>query len=276
MISIVVLTYNEEVNLPGCLENVAWCDDVTIFDSFSTDRTVEIARAAGARVVQHPFENYGAQREAARASVDYKHPWLLFLDADERVDVGLKEELIRIDALNPGEDAFKIRMKNHFLGKWIRRSTLYPSWCVRLLRHERVSYEVRSVHEYPVVKTPIGSLKGHLLHYSFNKGLSHWISKHNQYASMEAQENLRILGTKHSDWRGLLSLDPVRRRRALKLLSIRLPFRPTLRFLYMYILRGGFLDGAAGFTYCRLLYFYELMIVLKVKEQRRKAQGLPS
>lgn len=272
MISVVILTHNEEVNLPGCLESVAWCDDVVVFDSFSTDRTVEIARAAGARVVQHPFENYGAQREAARATVDYRHPWLLFLDADERVDAPLRQELLALPEAAP-VDAYRIRMKNHFRGTWIRRSTLYPSWCVRLLRHARVRYEVRSVHEYPVVQTPIGSLQGHLLHYSFNKGLAHWLAKHNQYSTLEAQENLRILAEGTRDPGGLLAADPIRRRRALKLLSMRLPFRPLLRFLYMYVLRRGFLDGAAGFHYCRLLYYYELMIVLKLQEARRRAEG---
>lgn len=273
MISVLILTYNEEVNLPGCLESVAWCDDIVVFDSFSTDRTVEIAKRAGARVVQHPFESYGAQREAGRSSVEFKHPWLLVLDADERVEPALAGEIQRIATSESPLDAYRMRMKNHFMGRWVKRSTLYPGWCVRLLRHDRVRYESRSVHEYPIVSTPIGELKGHLLHFSFNKGLTHWIAKHNQYATLEAEENLRVLARGDVDLRGLFTLDPVRRRRALKLLSIRLPLRPLLRFLYMFFWRLGFLDGMPGFHYCRLLYFYELMIVLKIQEARRRQRG---
>ncbi len=275
MISVLILTFNEEANLQGCLDSVAWSDDVVVFDSFSSDHTVDLAKAAGARVVQHIFENYGAQREAGRATVPYKHPWLLVLDADERVDAVLAEELRNIATADASFDAYRMRMKNHFLGRWVKRSTLYPGWCVRLLRHDKVHYETRSVHEYPVVSTAIGELQGHLLHFSFNKGLTHWIAKHNQYASMEAEENLRILDRGDSDLPGLVSRDPVRRRRAMKLLSMRLPFRPLLRFLYMYIFRLGLLDGVPGFHYCRLLYFYELLIVLKLRELQRRRTGLP-
>lgn len=275
MISIAILTYNEEVNLPGCLDSIAWCDDIVVFDSFSTDRTVELAKAAGVRVVQHRFEDYGSQREAARATVDYKHPWLLFLDADERVDGTLKAELLALPETPTSLSAYRMRRKDHFMGKWIRRSTLYPSWFTRLLWRDRARYEPRAVHEYPTVDGDTGALQGHLIHHSFNKGLEDWLAKHNRYSTLEAQEDLRSLEAESVRWRDLASRDPIARRRALKTLSFRLPCRPLLRFLYMYGLRGGFLDGAAGFAYCRLLYFYELMIVLKIKELRRRRDGKP-
>jgi hypothetical protein len=218
-------------------------------------------------VVQHPFENYGAQREAGRATVSYKNPWLLVLDADERVDQILTQELLTLAGQGGPYDAYRMRMKNHFMDKWVKHSTLYPGWCVRLLRHQVVHYEDRSVHEYPVVSTAIGELKGHLLHYSFNKGLSSWMAKHNYYSTLEAEENRKSLAQGDTDFGGLFTLDPVRRRRSIKLLSLRMPCRPLLRFLYMYLFRRGFLDGMAGFHYCRLLYFYELLIVLKLRER---------
>jgi len=274
MISIVILTYNEEINLPGCLENVAWCDDVVVFDSFSSDRTMDIARKGGARVIQHPFVDYGAQREAARASVSYKHPWLLFLDADERVDETLKTELLALSEASGAHAAYRMRRKDHFMGCWIRRSTLYPSWFTRLLWKDSCCYESRTVHEYPTAAGSVGALQGHLLHYSFNKGFEDWLAKHNRYSSHEALEDLKSLASTGIPWRQLFTLDPTQRRRALKELSFRLPFRPLSRFFYMYVLRGGFLDGPKGFTYCRLLYFYELMIVLKMKETERKTIGL--
>lgn len=277
MVSVLIITYNEEINLPGCLDSVAWSDDVVVLDSHSTDRTVEIAKERGARVFQRRFDDFGSQREAARTEVDYRHEWVLAVDADERPDEHLVREIGRVAAAGPGgPDAYRMRRKDHFMGRWIKRSTLYPSWFVRLYRHGKVRYERRSVHEYPVVEGPIGELQGHLLHHGFNKGLSEWMAKHNRYAALEARENLKVLSSGRMDWTGLLALtSPVRRRRALKELSMRLPFRAPLRFLYMYVLRGGFLDGVAGLTYCRLIAFYEYLIVLNMKEIRRRDRGLP-
>jgi hypothetical protein len=166
-----------------------------------------------------------------------------------------------------------MRRKDHFWGRWIKHSTLYPSWFIRFYRPEWIRYETRSVHEYPVVDGPVGELRGHLIHHSFAKGTGDWMRKHVQYAELEALENLRSLDEGMSVG-GLLSIDPVRRRRALKELSFRLPFRPALRFTYMYFLRGGFLDGRPGFTYCRLLAIYEYLITLEIKAARRRARGL--
>jgi glycosyltransferase involved in cell wall biosynthesis len=276
-VSVLILTLNEEANLPGCLESVAWCDDIAVFDSGSSDRTVEIARAAGARVFRRDFDDYGSQREAARTEVDYRHDWVLALDADERVDAELREEILRLTASedSAGHAAYRMRRKDHFIGRWIRHSTLYPSWFVRLYRPRAIRYEPRSVHEYPRIAGTVGELRGHLLHYGFGKGFTDWMGKHVRYARLEAAENLRHLDEGKVDWPGLASRDPVRRRRALKGLSFRLPLRPLLRFGYMYLLRRGFLDGYPGFTYCCLLAIYEYLIVLNLREQRGRAAGRP-
>ncbi len=276
-ISILILTLNEEANLPGCLENLAGFDDVVVFDSFSTDRTVEIARDAGARVFQRRFDDYGSQREAARTEVTYKHPWVLALDADERVDPELKVELEKIGSVpQASHRAYRMRRKDFFMGKWIKHATLYPSWFIRLYQPQWIQYEPRAVHEYPRVAGGIGELQGHLHHYSFNNGLDAWFSKHVRYAALEAKESLNTVRRARLDWQGLLSpTDPVRRRRAMKALSCHMPLRPTLRFLYMYLLRRGMCDGAAGLTYCRMLALYEYMIVVKMKELQRRERGLP-
>jgi glycosyltransferase involved in cell wall biosynthesis len=273
-VSVLILTRDEEFNLPDCLASVAWSDDVVVFDSYSSDRTVEIARAAGARVLQRNFDDFGSQREAARLQGAFRHRWLLVLDADERPDHRLIEEMRSI-AGSDGNTAvaFRMRRKDHFLGKWIRRSALYPSWFIRFFRPDRIRYEARAVHEYPLVDGEVGSLRGHLLHYSFNKGLEPWMRKHESYAALEARENLVHLQSQHIDWAGLLSTDPVRRRRALKGLSFRLPFRPALRFFYMYLIRGGVLDGAAGYAYCRMLSDYERMIVRELEKLRSRGHG---
>jgi glycosyltransferase involved in cell wall biosynthesis len=268
------LTFNEERNLPLCLKSVTWTDDVVVFDSFSTDRTLDIARAAGVRILQRRFDDYGSQREAARVEGEFKYPWLLVLDADEEPDAELVAELQAIAGAEGSHDAYRMRRKDYFLGKWIKHCT-YPIWYVRFFRHEHARYEPRSVHEYPSVSGTVGELNGHLIHHSFNKGLADWWAKHIRYAQFEAQESLKTLRAGQVDWAGLFSFrDPVRHRRALKSLSMRLPFRPLLRFLYMYVLRLGLLDGGAGLTYCRLLAMYEYMIVLHMKELQRRENGL--
>jgi glycosyltransferase involved in cell wall biosynthesis len=275
-ISVLILTWNEEINLATCLEGAKWCNDIVVFDSFSTDKTAEIARAAGARVVQRRFDNYGSQREAARIEINYKYPWVLALDADEVPDQELVEEMMKIaDMPNSSLAAYRMRRKDFFMGRWIKYSTLYPSWFVRFYKPDCIRYEPRAVHEYPTVFGKIGELQGHLMHHSFNKGMSDWLRKHVRYAELEALESLQHARLGQIDWKGLSAIkDPVRRRRALKAISFRLPLRPTLRFLYMYFFRLGMLDGRAGFTYCRLLAIYEYMIVLRIMELRRRENGL--
>jgi len=275
-ISVLILTYNEEANLSRCLSSVSFANDVVVYDSFSTDRTPEIAKRAGARVFQRQFDNYGAQREAARTQVDWHNPWLLVIDADEEVDDDLRQEVLALIAAPTQYVAFRMRRKDYFMGKWIKHATLYPSWFVRLVQPRRIRYGTRTVHEYPEIDGPIGELHGHLIHHSFSKGVEAWLDKHNRYSTMEAEENVQAVGLRTIDWGALLpGVDPVRRRRALKAVSMHVPYRPALRFLYMYLVRGGVLDGIEGLTYCRLLSMYELLIVLKAKEKRRQMVGLP-
>lgn len=273
-VSVLILTLNEEVNLPQCLESVAWSDDIVVFDSFSTDRTVEIARAAGARVLQRRFDNERDHRTAS-LHLDFKHPWVYNPDADELTPEDLRDEMLRVvaDSTRP-ERAYRVRRKDMFMGRWLKHSSLYPTWLVRLFRPQAVSFE-RSVNLRYVVDGPEGRLAAHLVHYSFNKGLDAWIEKHNRYSTVEAAETLASLSDGRLLWRDLISKDAVVRRRALKELSLRLPCRPALRFLYMYLLRLGFLDGIPGYTYCRLLAMYQYMIVLKAKELQRKDRSLP-
>ena len=276
-VSILILTLNEEINLPACLKSVQWCDDIVVFDSLSTDRTVDIAKSSGARVVQRHFDNYGGQREAARVEIQYKYPWVLALDADEVPDQELIDEMLKISAMPDSPvNAFRMRRKDFFMGQWIKHSTLYPSWFIRFYKPDCIRYEPRSVHEYPTVSGTVGELQGHLMHHSFKKGLSDWMRKHIRYAELEALESLQHTRSGQIDWKGLFAIqDPVRHRRTLKSISYRLPFRPTLRFLYMYLFRLGLLDGRAGFTYCRLLAIYEYMIVLRIMELQRREHGQP-
>jgi len=274
-VSVLILTHDEEINLPDCLRSVAWSDDVLVFDSFSSDQTVKVAESLGARVQQHRFVNYGDQREAARKLGGFKYEWVLAVDADERVDDVLAKEVRAVACGQSPHVAYRMRRKDHFQGRWIRHATLYPSWFVRFFKHQRVRYDQREVHEYPIIDGTVGELKGHLLHHSFNKGLDEWWAKHRAYAAAEARVELQVLREENVDLAGLVGWrDPVRRRRALKGLSFRLPARPVLRFLYMYILRGGVLDGRPGYRYCRMLAEYEGMIVRNLRNL--KAVGIKS
>ena len=273
MISVLILTRNEAVNLPECLASIQWCDDIIVFDSYSDDATCDIARSAGARVVQRKFDDYSRQREAAR-QVNYRHRWVLALDADERPDDILRQEMMTIaSSAQPGHDIYRVRRKDHFMGQWIKHVTLYPSWFLRFYRPDRIHYPPRLVHEYPTFDGEAGELAGHLMHYSFNKGLTEWFEKHVQYAEMEARENLDSIRTGSSLDAACraLTFDPVQRRKALKQLSHHMPLRPTLRLAYMLILRRGLLDGRAGLQYAMMMAAYERMIVSNMAWLRSQA-----
>jgi glycosyltransferase involved in cell wall biosynthesis len=274
MISVLVLTLNEEANLEACLQSVRWCDDVTVFDSYSTDRTVKIAKDFGARVIQRHFDNERDHRTAS-LRLGFKHPWVFNPDADEISTPELIEEMRQVTAdRSRPEVAYRMRGKTMFLGRWLKHSSLYPTWMCRLFQPDKVAFE-RSINLNYKIDGPEGQLQGHYLHYTFNKGLTAWVEKHNRYSLLEAEETLKSLSRGGVPWRDLFTLDAVRRRRALKEISFRLPFRPSLRFLYMYLLRGGFLDGWSGLTYCRLLALYEYLIEVKIKETQFRNRGLP-
>jgi len=276
MISVLVLTFNEEVNLGACLTSLSWSDDIVVIDSLSTDRTVEIARDMRARVVERRWESEWEQRTAS-LRVGFKYPWVYNPDADEVTPQSLSDEMRKVVAdCCRAEVAYRVRFKHMFMGRWLKHSSLYPTWVVRLFRPERVRFE-RMVNLRYVIDGPVGTLKQHFEHYPFNKGFNAWIDKHNRYSSQEAQEALKTRQTGAMPWPALISRDPVRRRDALKELSFRLPFRPALRFFYAYVLRFGFLDGLPGLTYCQLMAWYEYMIDLKIKEiERRETRWLGS
>ena len=274
-VSVLILTLNEEQNLPSCLESVKWSDDVVVLDSFSSDRTVEIAKAHGARVVQRRFDNERDHRTFSVRNIPFKHSWVYNPDADEETPPELRSEMLSVVSdPDRAEVAYRVRFKTQFMGRWIKHCSLYPTWVVRLFRPEKISFE-RATNLRYVMDGPVGRLQSHFHHYTFNKGFGAWIEKHNRYSSHEAAESLNSLRNGRVPWGDLLSADPVARRRALKELSFRVPCRPSWRFIYMYFLRGGILDGRAGLIYCRLLAFYEYMIVLKMREIQRRETGKP-
>jgi glycosyltransferase involved in cell wall biosynthesis len=270
-ISVLVLTLNEELNIGACLESVQWSDDVLILDSFSTDRTVEIAHQHGVRVVQRQFDNYAAQRNFGLQQ-KYAHPWVLMLDADERVPPDLQAEMrAATQTAAPTVDLFRMRRRDHLFDRWIRGSSGYPTWFGRLARLGRVRVERPYNEEYHAAGD-VADLQGHLQHYPFNKGLSDWIAKHNRYSTLEAQLLLQgAAATVH--WPHLFCRDADLRRRAAKALVYRLPCRPLAVFIALYLVRGGIFEGRAGLTFCVLRAWYEFLIDCKVIELRRRQAG---
>lgn len=273
-ISVLILTLNEEVNLPDCLDSCSWCDDIVVFDSFSSDGTARVASRDGVRFIQRHFDNYAAQRNAALTEVRFRHPWVLMIDADERTTRELVVEIERrIAEADSDTVLFRMRRKDYFLGRWLRRSSGYPTWFGRLIRIGRVRVQ-REINEEYIADGKVAYLQSHLLHYPFNRGVEYWYDRHNRYSSMEARAKIGSDGAS-LNWSALLSSDPVDRRRGLKRLAYRLPLRPVLVFMYWYVWRFGFLDGRAGFAFSTMRASYEQMIDLKVMEEERRRKGLP-
>src|SRR5208282_3383395 len=185
-VSICILTLNEETNLADCIDSCAWSDDIVVFDSLSVDRTKEIALAKGARVIERAFDNYAAQRNAALMEVCYKHPWVLMVDADERVPEDLAREVeARVAVADADTVMFRIRRRDFFLGQWLKRSSGYPTWFGRLVRLGRVRV-AREINEEYLADGRIRYLDAHLHHFPFNKGIAYWFERHNRYSSMGA------------------------------------------------------------------------------------------
>jgi glycosyltransferase involved in cell wall biosynthesis len=273
-VSVLILTLNEEINLGDCLDSVAWADDRVVLDSHSSDGTVGIAIDRGARVVQRRFEDWSSHQNWAVRHIEFRHPWVLYLDADERCPDDLRDEVQAAVRDPAGPAAYRIRRKDFYMGRWLRHAQLYPTWLVRLFRPGRIRYE-RLVNPVAIVDGATGELESHILHYPFSHGVSHWIARHNGYSDMEAVEKLQASGGVPSDWRTLASRDPNLRRRALKELFFRMPARPLVKFGYYYFWRRGFLDGRAGLNYATLQSIYEYLIDRKHEELLRRRAGLP-
>jgi glycosyltransferase involved in cell wall biosynthesis len=267
-ISVLILTKNEQRDLPAALASVAWSDDIHVFDSHSTDATVEIARAAGAQVHSRVFDDYATHRNAAFA-LEFKHPWVFLLDADERPTAELSAEMQRVVAEAPANTAgFRLRRRDFLFGTWLKHAQISPYY-IRLVRPERAKY-TRAINEVLEVDGPIAELIHPLDHFPFSKGIAHWVAKHNTYSTMEAELIFHQQDMQNPSLRAALR-DPDfhTRRRHQKALFYRMPGRPLIKWCYMMFVRGAILDGAAGIAYATLQSIYEYMIVLKTKELRR-------
>lgn len=276
-VSILVLTRNEQQDLPGCLQSIAWSDDIVVYDSCSTDRTQDIAASSGSRVIERVFDNWASHQNWGLRNISFRNPWVFYIDADERLTPEAAAELQAI-ASNPDPHyvAYRIRRRDFFQGRQLRYVQTSP-WYIRFFRPEFVHYE-RLVNPVTVVNGPVADLMHPLDHYPFSKGLSHWIARHNSYSTFEAQQILQNRRNQEpfSLPAAFFERDFNRRRFHQKELFYRLPARPLIKFLLLYILKRGFLDGRPGFTYALLQSIYEAMIVLKVQELQFQQVALHS
>jgi glycosyltransferase involved in cell wall biosynthesis len=273
VISVLVLTKNEEQDLPGCLASVSWSDDVQVLDSMSADRTVEVAREYGAQVTQRAFDNWAAHQNWALANLRFRHPWVFYIDADERVTPALRESMLAA-VRRPGEMvAFRVERRDFLMGTWLRHVQV-SAFYMRLFRPEKMRYE-RLVNPVSLPDGPVGTVSGYLDHFPFSKGISQWITRHNSYSTLEAQQILanRRGVPEASVMAALFEKDFHRRRYHQKEIFYRLPGRPFAKFLLLYFVKLGFLDGHAGLTYSVLQSIYEYFIVLKTREQARGLHG---
>jgi glycosyltransferase involved in cell wall biosynthesis len=278
-LSILIPAKNEGANLRACLESCRFAAEVVVVDSGSTDGTREIADEFGATVVDFQWNGqFPKKKNWALAQIPWQHEWIFILDADERITPELAAELQAVVAQpGPGPDGFYVNRRFWFLDGWLLHCGYYPSWNLRFFRHRLGRYEqladlgdTRSgdneIHEHVVLSGPTGHLRGEMEHYAFPT-IDIWVEKHNRYSNWEA----RLLASPSGRAAAASApLDPVlARKRRLKHLAARLPFRPTLRFCYHYLLRAGFLDGYRGYVFCRLMAVYEFLSVAKARELRR-------
>jgi glycosyltransferase involved in cell wall biosynthesis len=274
LISVLVLTRNEQRDLSACLESVSWSDDVHVLDSFSTDATVTIAQQHGAYVHQRVFDNWATHQNWALRNLPFKHPWVFYLDADERVTADLRLSLDRATAIPNGNVAFRVQRRDFLGGTWLQHVQSSPFY-MRLFRPASIRYE-RFVNPISIADGPVGQVSGYLDHFPFSKGVSHWISRHNDYSTLEARQILANREGHISSGASPFSLSSAfferdfnRRRFHQKELFYRLPGRPIVKFLLLYFGKRGFLDGSAGFHYAVLQAIYEYFIVLKSRELSR-------
>jgi len=286
-VSVIVPAKNEERNIGACLQSVAWADEIWLVDSHSSDRTSEIAQLHGARVMQFDYAGgFPKKKNWALANLPLKHEWVLLLDADERVTPELEAEIRARLGGQDGVDGYYVNRRLIFLGRWIKHCGWYPSWNLRLFKHRLGRYERLEaedvenagdveVHEHVVLEGRAEYLKHDLLHEDF-KSIFHFIERHNRYSSWDARVYANFAGdvaASNSIGASLFG-PPLERKRFIKRVWARLPFRPLLRFAWMYFVKLGFLDGRPGLIFCTLMTMHEAVISAKMYEQRIADCGL--
>lgn len=244
-LTVIILTRNEEANISRCINSVRWANQVIVVDCGSTDATCDIARAMDAEVVDTYWRGFGAQREFSLRLPLIQHAWVFFVDADEWVSTDLAEEIAGLLATESDTAAYWLHKRLIFQGRWMRHSGWYPgARYVQLMRRTRASYKDEAFSEHPMIKGAVRRLHADLVDQD-QKGLQSWLEKHVRYASLEAERRAKPSAA------GPRPPYASRLRYLLKdRIWPRLPCRPFALFLYMYVIRAGFLDGRQGLLFC--------------------------
>ncbi len=246
--SLVLITLNAGSQLEACLASVAGADEIVILDSGSSDHTAEIAQRFGARFLHHAWVGFGAQKNAAVAAA--RNDWVLCLDADERLSPELAKAIEGVLAA-PKHAAYRMARCNRFMGRWLRHGEGYPDRSLRLFDRRRAQWSEDTVHERVICHGSIGSLSGDLLHESA-ESLESYLDKQNRYTSLQA-EALFELGREVSTAKLVLS--------------------PVTRFIKLYVLRRGFLDGVPGLVHIAIASFGSFLKYAKLCARHRQARG---
>jgi glycosyltransferase involved in cell wall biosynthesis len=280
-VSVLIPAKNEEANLPACLESVKCADEIFLVDSQSSDRTIEIATNYGVNIVQFQFNGrWPKKKNWSLENLPFRNEWVLIVDCDERITPELWAEIADI-IQNPEYAGYYLNRRVFFLGQWIRHGGRYPDWNLRLFKHKLGRYENlgtedipntgdNEVHEHVILAGKAGYLKNDMMHEDF-RDIYEWLARHNRYSNWEARVYYNLLtGQDDSGTIGAnLFGNAVQRKRFLKKIWVRLPFKPLLRFILFYIIQRGFLDGRAGYIYGRLMGQYEYQIGVKLYELRK-------
>jgi glycosyltransferase involved in cell wall biosynthesis len=277
-VSVIVPIKNEAENLPRCLASIAWADEIFVVDSQSTDGSPRIAEELGARVVQFEFNGtWPKKKNWSLENLPFRNEWIFILDADEVLPTGAEAEFRAAISGAGATVGYWINRRFMFMGRWLRHA-YYPNWNLRLFCHSLGRYEKltdlatasgdNEVHEHVVVQGATGRLRCELDHYAF-PSVEVFVEKHNRYSNWEAR-----VAVAEERAPGELQSARVAQRRRLKRLSQRLPLRPLLRFLYVYVWQRGFLDRREGFYFARLHGFYEFLSVAKTYELKKERHKL--
>lgn len=266
-VTVIVLSYNEEANIADCLQAMLDFSEIVVVDSGSTDQTLQIVKRdfPEVRILSNPFIDFGQQRNWALEHSGNQNQWVLFVDADEFLEQPLVQEISEF-IQSPGACVGGyIAGRNYFMGRWIKRTSYFPSYQLRLLKRGEVQYRKEGHGQREVTKGKLKYLKHTWRHEAFSKGIHQWIAKHNDYSSNEIELIMRLRSEKVS-LKDLFLGGAIATRREMKKLFSRMPGRPLIRFIHSFILRLGFLDGYAGWVYSLLRFSHDCNIVAKVYE----------
>jgi glycosyltransferase involved in cell wall biosynthesis len=245
-ISAIVIAYNEEKNIQRCLESLSWADEIVVVDSFSQDRTKDIASSFTDKIFDLEWQGFGKQKEFARTKASYD--WVLSVDADEVVSEKLKEEIKSVINKNDSLDGYYIPRLSNFLGRWIKHSGWYPDYVLRLFRKHQARFDDSPVHEKLILKGKAGFLKNEILHYT-DPDISHYLLKMDKYTTLSAKKLL-------AEGKSLTLFD--------------LLFRPMAIFFKMYLFKSGFLDGWQGFLLACFSSFHVFVKYAKLWHLKRQ------